>query len=55
MIALVSSAMLSFMEFSPQNDVERHGVGKITAAVVERAGATALPTEAPAAGRPPLF
>ena len=47
--AVVSSATLFFMEFIPNNDVERHGVSMITAAVVERAGATALPTEPPAA------
>jgi hypothetical protein len=40
---------LFFMEFIPNNDVERHGVSMITTAVVERAGATALPTEPPAA------
>jgi hypothetical protein len=46
-IAVVSSATLFFMEFSPKNDIERHGVSMITAAVVERAGATVLPTEPP--------
>jgi hypothetical protein len=35
-IAAVSSATLFFTEFSPNNDVERHGVSMITAAVVEK-------------------
>ena len=55
MIAAASAATLFFMEFSPKNDVERHGVSMITAAAVERAGATALPTEPPVARKPPLF
>ena len=46
--AVVSSATLFFMEFISNNDFERHGVSMITTAVVERAGATALPTEPPA-------
>jgi hypothetical protein len=54
-IAAASAATLFFMDFGPKNDVERHGVSMITAAVVERAGATALPTEPPTARKPPLF
>jgi hypothetical protein len=54
-IAAASAATLFFMDFSPKDDAEHHGVSMITAAVVERAGATALPTEPPAARKPPLF
>ena len=42
-VAVVSTATLFFMDFGPGNKIERSGVNMITAAVVERAGATLTP------------
>ena len=44
-IAVVGTAALFFMDFGPNNEVKRNGISMITTAVVDRAGATALPTE----------
>ena len=43
-IAVVGAAALYFMNFGPQNEVP-HGISMITAAVVDQAGATVLPTQ----------
>ena len=43
-IAVVGAAALYFMNFGPQNEVP-HGINMITAAVVDQAGATVLPTQ----------
>jgi hypothetical protein len=44
-IALSGSLTLFLMDFGPNNDVQRGGLSMITAAVVDRAGATASPTQ----------
>jgi hypothetical protein len=45
LIAMVGAGMLVFIDFDPKTDVQGHGITMITTSVVERAGATALPTE----------
>ena len=44
-IAIVGLATMFFTDFVPKDEPERTGITMITAAVVERAGATVLPTE----------
>jgi hypothetical protein len=44
-IAIVGLAAMFFTEFGPKDEPEYAGIGMITAAVVERAGATVLPTD----------
>jgi hypothetical protein len=44
-IAAVGIASLVFMEIGLKGDIQRHGIGMITTAVVDRAGATALPSD----------
>ena len=51
-IAVIGTVTLYFMDFGPKNDVQRGHINMITQAAVDRAWATALPTEptAPARG-----
>jgi hypothetical protein len=42
---VVGTATLFFIDFGPNNEVKRNGISMITTAVVDRAGATALPTD----------
>ena len=44
-IAAVGIASLVFMEIGPKGDVQRNGISMITTAVVDKAGATALPSD----------
>jgi len=44
-IAVVGIVTLVFMEVSQKGDIQRNGIGMITTAVVDRAGATALPSD----------
>jgi hypothetical protein len=44
-IAVIGIATLYFMNFGPKNDVQRGRINMVTQAAVDRAGATALPTE----------
>jgi len=43
-IAVVGAVTLYLMDFGPKNEVQRGAINMITAASVDRAGATALPT-----------
>jgi len=45
-IAVVGTAILLFMDFAPNNEVQPAGISMIAASVAERAGAIALPTDA---------
>jgi hypothetical protein len=47
LIALVCSVSIYFMDFGPEADALGSGNGMITASVLSRAGAAALPTEKP--------
>jgi hypothetical protein len=47
LIALVCSVSIYFMDFGPGADARGSGNGMITASVLSRAGAAALPTEKP--------
>ena len=44
-IAVVGTAILLFMDFAPDNEVQPAGISMIAASVAERAGAIALPTD----------
>jgi hypothetical protein len=44
-IAIVGLAMMFFTEFAPKDQPELTGISMISTAVIERAGATLLPTE----------
>jgi hypothetical protein len=39
-IAVAGTAAIFFMDFGPENDVRHNGITMITAATVDRAGAT---------------
>jgi hypothetical protein len=45
LIALVCSVSIFWMDFGPGSDAQGSGNGMITAAVLSKAGAVALPTE----------
>jgi hypothetical protein len=47
LIALVCSVSIYWMDFGPGADAQDSGNGMITASVLSRAGAAALPTEKP--------
>ncbi len=44
-VAVVGIAALVFMEAGLKDDVQRNSISMITTAVVDRAGATALPSD----------
>ena len=44
-VAVVGIAVLVFMEVGLKDDVERNSISMITTAVVDRAGATARPSD----------
>jgi hypothetical protein len=48
LIALVCSVSIYWMDFGPGADAQGSGNGMITASVLSRASAVALPTEKPA-------
>ena len=50
-VAVVGQTAVLFSDFGPGNSSQVSGNGMITAAVVSRAGAIAIPSEPPA-GRP---
>jgi len=39
-VAVAGTVILFFMDFGPTNDVQHNGINMITAAAVDRAGAT---------------
>jgi len=46
-VAVVGTVVLFRMDFGAKNDVQRGAINMITAAAVDRAGATAVQTEQP--------
>ncbi len=44
-IAIVGTITLFFIDFDPPREIQRNGVGEITAAAAQRAHATILPSE----------
>ena len=46
-IALVGTAAVFLMDFGPETRVQHDGITMVTAAAVERAGATVVPTVRP--------
>lgn len=44
-IAVIGAVTLYLMDFGPKNEVQSGAINMITAASVDRAGATALPTK----------
>ena len=44
-VAIVGAVVLYRMDFGPKNGVQSGAINMITAATVDRAGATAAPTE----------
>ncbi|KJC51713.1 hypothetical protein UP10_12670 [Bradyrhizobium sp. LTSPM299] len=44
-VAVLATAALILLEFTPRHDVRAAGPGMITSAAADRAGATVLPTD----------
>jgi hypothetical protein len=44
-VAVLATAALILLEFTPRHDVRSPGPGMITSAAADRAGATVLPTD----------